>query len=78
MEIVDCRSEPSSDWREESRAGVAAPPVVGDGLFWKFHLLGTCTGGSAQRLAAVFSKRRDTSAKADTLLQSHVLPNSRK
>lgn len=28
-------------WREESRAAAsAAPPVVGDGLFWKFHLLG--------------------------------------
>lgn len=26
--------------RKESRAGVAAPPVVGDGLFWKFNLFG--------------------------------------
>ena len=65
-------------WKEESRAGVAAPPVVGEGLFWKFHLFGICNDGYTQRLAEVSSKGRGHSAKADSLLQSHVSADSRK
>lgn len=38
-------------WKKESRAGIAAPPVVGDGLFWKSHLFGICNDGCVQPLA---------------------------
>lgn len=59
-------------WKKESRAGIAAPPVVGEGLFWKSHLFGICNDGCMPPLAGQRTKRRDAGAETGSLLQCHV------
>lgn len=51
MQLTDTAEIFHPGWKKESRAGIAAPPVVGDGLFWKSHLFGICNDGCMQQLA---------------------------
>lgn len=72
MQLTDAAEIFHPGWKKESRAGIAAPPVVGDGLFWKSHLFGICNDGCMQPLAGQRTKRRDAGAETGALLQCHV------
>lgn len=72
MQLTDAAEIFHPGWKKESRAGIAAPPVVGDGLFWKSHLFGICNDGCMQPLAGQRTKRRDAGAETGSLLQCHV------
>lgn len=52
--------------RNPGLAAVAAPPVVGDGLFWKFHLFGICNDGCMHRLVETSTKREGTRVQRKT------------